>query len=179
MNNSAYEFLKKIKVIDFLTITLSVKKEDFVKTLDDIVDNGSLGFFSDHFDPFLRTDKEFKGTVYDSGFEIKRRTRFFDNNANTAVASGDFIEKDGKLIIKMEINGFSKFFIFLYFFLIIIYSTFIIGAFNSETEISLFSILFFLIHASFMFGIPYFSARRSVQKLKYELEREFFYLTKA
>ena len=33
MNNGAYEFLKKIKVIDFLTISLSVKKIRFCKIL--------------------------------------------------------------------------------------------------------------------------------------------------
>ncbi|MDI9310769.1 MAG: hypothetical protein QM535_11180 [Limnohabitans sp.] len=178
MNNGAYEFLKKIKVIDFLTISLSVKKSDFVKSFEDIVENASIGFFSDPFDPFIRSDKEYKGTVYDSGFEIKKRKRFFDNNFNIAVASGSFIEKDGELIIETEINGFSKFFIFYYSFLILGYSAGVIGLLNSENEISFIAVPFLLIHAFFMFAFPYFIVRKSVQKLKYELEREFFYLTK-
>jgi hypothetical protein len=37
---------------------------------------------------------------------------------------------------------------------------------------------FIFFHALFMFGIPYFMMRNSVQRLKHELEREFYYMTK-
>jgi len=37
---------------------------------------------------------------------------------------------------------------------------------------------FLFIHAAFMFGIPYFMMRRSVKRMKHDLEREFYYMTK-
>jgi preprotein translocase subunit YajC len=49
---------------------------------------------------------------------------------------------------------------------------------NIEGNGAQFAIPFIFIHAVFMFGIPYFMMRRSARKMKHDLEREFFYLTK-
>jgi hypothetical protein len=37
---------------------------------------------------------------------------------------------------------------------------------------------FIVFHATVMMGMPYLFMRRSVKKLKYDLEREFYFLTR-
>ena len=54
---------------------------------------------------------------------------------------------------------------------------FIFMADNSKIEIG-FVFPFLVVHAAFMFGVPYFMMRRSTNRMKYQLEREFYYMTK-
>lgn len=174
------EFLKRLKLIDSMTTTLQTSKVEFVNRLNEITDEGSTGMMSDTFDVFSSSKNEFKGQVSFDSFKIKRRRRFFDTNMNFAVANGTFEENNGQLTIDTEINGFNNFFIVFYVFLIIFYSIFIFGFASSDKNGSgeFVAIPFILLHGTFMFGLPYFMMRRSVKRLKYELEREFFYLTK-
>lgn len=37
---------------------------------------------------------------------------------------------------------------------------------------------FFVVHAAFLMGIPYLIMRRGVARMKYELERDFYYMTR-
>ena len=175
------ELLKKLKLIDYLQTELIIQKNDFVNKLRNHVDEGSTGLFSDTFDVFSSSKNEYKGEVSFNGFKIKRRRRFFDMNMNMAVANGTYSQKDDKLIIDTEINGFHGMMIPFYIFCFIIYGVFIVG-FLSADEIGGnapgFAFPFIIIHAAFMMGIPYFIMRRSTKRLKHELEREFFYLTK-
>lgn len=172
------ELLKRLKLVDYLYTTLPINKTDFINRLQQITDIGNTGMFSDTFDVFSSSKNEFKGQVDLNGFKLKRRRRLFDTNMNFAVASGTFAENKGQLIIEAEVNGFKHFFIFFYIFLIIIYSVFIFGFLGTKNKENFVAIPFILVHATFMFVLPYFMMRRSVARLKYELEREFFYLTK-
>ena len=172
------DFLKRLKLIDYLTTTLQTDKTDFVNRLNKITDKGSTGMMSDTFDIFSSSNNEFKGYITPNNFKIKRRRRFFDTNMNSAIAYGTFSENNGQLTINTEINGFNNFFIFYYAFLIIFYSIFIFGFLIGQDGEGLIAIPFILLHGTFMFCIPFFLMRRSVKRLKYELEREFFYLTK-
>ena len=102
---------------------------------------------------------------------------------NFAVAIGSFQSKDNSLIISTEINGFHGTIIPFYIFITIFYLVFIFGfsfaTFQVEASGELFfGIPFLLIHAAFMYGIPYFIMKRSTGRMKRELEREFFYMTK-
>lgn len=173
------EFLKRLKLIDRMTTTLQISKVEFVNRLNEITDQGSTGIFSDSFDIFSSSNNEFKGQVNFDNFKIKRRRRFFDTNMNFAVANGTFIENNGQLTIETELNGFNNFFILFYVLLILFYSFFIFGLIASDNNIEFIAIPFIILHATFMFALPYFIMRRSVKRLKYELEREFFYLTKS
>ncbi|MDB5209122.1 MAG: uncharacterized protein JWR72_4197 [Flavisolibacter sp.] len=172
------EFLRRLKLIDYLTTTLPISKPNFVNRLQEITDIGRIGMFSDTFDVFSSSKNEFKGHVDLNGFKLKRRRRFFDTNMNFAIASGTFTEANGQLTVETEVNGFKSFFILFYVFLIIFYSIFIFGFWGSSNKESFIAIPFILLHGTFMFALPYFMMRRSVKRLKYELEREFFYLTK-
>lgn len=174
------DFLIKLKLIDYLSTELQIEKKDFLEKLRATTDKGSVGIFINPFEVFSSSQNELKGQIYENGFKLQRRRRFFDSSANLAVATGKLSEKDYLLIIETEINGFNSFFIFFYVFLILIYSIFLVVGFVIPTDsgIPFFIIPFIIVHASIMFLLPYFLMRRSVKRLKYELEREFFYLTK-
>ncbi|UII26074.1 hypothetical protein LVD15_22650 [Fulvivirga maritima] len=175
------EFLRSIKLVDNLTTELNIQKSEFVKTFKAHVDEGSTGFGSDAFDVFSSSKNEYKGHVGYDNFKIKRRRRFFDRNMNLAVASGTYKQKESQLIIETEINGFSGMMIPFYIFALIFYSFFIVTfsfADNINGNGAGFALPFIIIHAAFMFGIPYFMMRRSTKRMAHELEREFFYMTK-
>lgn len=175
------DFLKKIKLIEYLTIELDIQKNEFISTLKESVDEGSTGFMSDSFDVFSSSKNEYKGHVGFENFKIKRRKRFFDTYVNLAVAKGTYRQKENTLIIDTEISGFNGMMIPFYIFILIFYSIFVIAflfADNIEGASPVLTLLFILIHASFMFGLPYFIMRRSMKRMKHELEREFFYMTK-
>lgn len=175
------DFLKKLKLIDYLRIELEVSKQGFVNRLKENVDEGGTGIFSDPFEGFSSSKNEYKGHVGLNNFKIKRRKRLFDVNMNMAVASGTFEQREDKLIINTEINGFTGAMIPFYIFLIIFYLIFITSFLmvdNIEGGMEFFIFPFIIVHAIFMLGFPYLMMRRSVSKMKYELERDFFYMTK-
>ncbi|QCK16564.1 hypothetical protein [Mangrovivirga cuniculi] len=174
-------FLKKIKLIDHLRTELNIEKNEFISRMRSNIDEGSSGAFSDFFDIFSSSKNEFKGEVDEAGFKIKRRRRFFDTYNNFAVAKGTFNQKENHLLINIEINGFKRIMMPFYIIGPSIYIFFIINIFlindNPSLTIGAF-VPFVLIHAVFMMGIPYLMMRRSTKKLKYDLERELYYLTK-
>lgn len=124
------DLLRKLKLINFLTIELQLNKTEFIERLSAITDEGETGIFSDMFDLFSSSKNEFKGQVNDDGFKLKRRRRFFDSKMNRAVATGMFYENNGKLTVETEIYGFKNFFIVFYVFLILFYSVFIFSMSN-------------------------------------------------
>jgi len=175
------EFLKKIRLIDYLVIDLDITKNEFITKLKENVDEGSTGFMSDSFDMFSSSKNEYKGHVGFENFKIKRRKRLFDTTMNLAVASGTYRQKDNLLIINTEINGFSGMMIPLYIFILIFYSIFIVMFLFSDSigGGGIVPALFFTaVHASLMLGLPYFMMRRSIKNMKRELDRDFYYLTR-
>jgi hypothetical protein len=179
------EFLKKLKLIDHFTVELEVERYFFVDRLMSVVDRGDTGTLFSSFEGFSSSKKEYKGKVGDSGFEIRRRKRLFDMNMGAAIAKGKWRQRDNHLIIETEINSFNNFFIFFYGILIIIYGIGIISflfAGSGEDGGNMFALIglpFLLIHAAFMFGIPYMVMRNSTNRMKYDLTREFHYLAVA
>jgi hypothetical protein len=176
------EFLKRVKLCDHLTTELQILKSEFVKELKNHVDDGETGIFSDSFDMFSSSKNEYKGKINIEGFKIKRKRKFFDMNLNMAVASGKYEQKGETLTIETEINGFNTMMILFYVFCILIYSVLLIG-FLTADEIGgnmprILALPFLLFHAALVMGIPYLMLRRSTQRLKRELEREFYYVTK-
>ncbi len=164
--------------MDSLTTNLNISREEFVKQLLSITDEGSTSLFSSPFEAFSSSKREFKGQVHLDRFELRRKHKLFATYANMALASGVMIEeKENNLIIQTEISGFNNHMIILYIFLIIFYSIFLI-VFAFSDKIPFWTSLVVFIHGAFMFLIPYWMMRSSVKNLKYELEREFYYLTK-
>lgn len=175
-------FLRTLKLIDYLESEIEIDQSEFLLKLRENVDEGDTGFLSDFFDIFSSSKNEFKGSVYSEGFKIKRRRRLFDMSMNLSTAEGKLIQEGTLLRINTEINGFSGMMIPFYIFITIIYSIFIFGftivAFAGDNSQIGFALPFIIIHGAFMYGAPYLMMRRSTKRMKHELERELFYLTK-
>jgi hypothetical protein len=175
------EFLRKVKIVDNLKTEIEIQKTEFVSRFRKNVDEGSIGFMSDTFDIFSSSENQFKGHVGYDSFKIKRKKRFFDMNLNFAVAEGSYRQRESTLIIEAEINGLSGMIVPFYIIAIVFYTIFILTLFfadNTEGNGTVVALPFIIFHAAVMLGIPYFIMRRSTSRLKYDLEREFFYLTK-
>ncbi len=155
-----------------------MNKSDFVTKLYEITDSESLNGFSNPFEAFSFSKNEFKGQVNEDGFKLRKRRKFFEINNNFAIATGSIIDEDGQLTINTEIKGFNNFMIIFYIFLIIFYVFFIGVMFFSSDKREWIFLPFIFMHGAFMALIPYFVLRRSVKRMKYDLERELFYLTK-
>lgn len=175
------EYIKRLKLIDHISIELNIHKNDFVDKLKLHVDQRDIGWFSDSFDAFSSSENVYKGYVGYDGFKIKKRRRFFDINMNIAVAEGRYRQTNDKLIVDTEINGFNSILIPFFVLIPIIYLfaiIFVISIGSFKNHVFLIAIPFIIIHGIIMVGLPYLLARRSVQNLKRELEREFYFIIK-
>lgn len=172
--------LKRLKLIDHLTTEIQINKEDFVARFSANVASGAAVNFFFNFEAFSFNGKEYSGTVASNSFKIRKRRKFFDMNPGLATAEGNFRQNGESLIIESKIKGFHPFIAFFMSLALIAYfvvtASVISGDLNEGMGLAFFP--FLLIHATFMFGIPYLMMRRSVSKLKYDLERDLFFLTK-
>lgn len=172
--------LERLKLVEYLTTELHIDKKIFVEKLKMYVDEGDTGIFLSSFEAFSSSKNEYKGIVTFDSFKIRRRRRLFDMSMNLAVVEGRFRQREHVLIIESTIKGFRGIFIPFVALILMFYIVSIISVFLSDIPSSMgwsFIPLIF-IHASIMLGIPYFMMKRAVSRMKYELDRDFFYLTK-
>jgi hypothetical protein len=172
--------LIKLKLVDYLKTELYLQKGEFIERFSQHVDDEKIGGLYDAFDAFSSSKNEYKGHVGLDSFKIKRRRKFFDMNINMATASGTFRQHDDILVIDTKINGFSKMMIPFYIFVVLIYFGFIVSMILVDSSQMPFLIMipFISIHAFLMLGMPYFLMRKSVKRMKHDLERELYYMTK-
>jgi hypothetical protein len=170
-------FLRKIKLIDHFTTELEIDKNTFVDRLSAITDEGSTGLFSNPFDIFTSNKKTFKGRVTLDDFILKKQMKAFDAGDSMCSVKGTLAENDGKLTIEAEVNGVDNFIAIFYILLMSIATIFIVIALLSkETPSFLLPLVFF--QGIIWYSLPYLFLKRRVERMKYDLEREFFYLTK-
>ncbi|TGD58069.1 hypothetical protein [Flavobacterium humi] len=176
------EFLRKAHLLETISITLDSTKTDFIKVFEENVDFSELEFSDQFFEALTTGENEYKGTIDNRSFKLRRRRRLFDTNNNFALAEGTMHEKEGKLVLETEIKGFHTMMKFFYAIVMGFYLIFIFGlAFTSffvKDSVPLFVPLLIFLHALLMIGIPYFAMRRSVTRMKYELERDFHFWMK-
>ncbi|UOQ55425.1 hypothetical protein [Hymenobacter cellulosivorans] len=175
------DILTKLKLVDYFTTEVPIQQAEFVAKFQNSVDEGDTGVFSGAFDMFSSSKNEYRGHVYANGFKIKRKRKFFDANMSLAAAEGSFTQQDQNVVIATEVNGFSGLMIPFFGFILVFYAIFLVGFLvsagrNDGQAFVALPLIFF--HALFMLGIPYFMMRRGVSKMKHELEREFYYMTK-
>ncbi len=169
------EFFKKMKLIDFLTTEVEIQKDEFVSIFKTKVEEGRIGLLSEVFDGFTSSKYKFKGHVGFDEFKIKRRVlgRRFD----ATVVSGNYRQKNEKLLIEAEINGLdmvkNSYFSSFIFYIIFVGWSITVGGDTDK-----FMLLVFLILGIFTFFVPYFTMRGNVKKMKKELEQEFYNMTK-
>jgi hypothetical protein len=172
--------LKKLRLIDDLTIEIPMERSDFVKKLQQNVDPDDTGVFFSFFDIFASGKNEYKGSIGYDAFKLRRRRRIFDVAMSSARAHGTLQQRDGSVWIEGEINAFHSMVIPYYIIAIALY-LFVIGfvAFDAQIGIEFILIIpFVIIHAALMLGIPILAMRNGAKRLKYDLEREFYFMTK-
>ncbi|RED23825.1 hypothetical protein BD847_2897 [Flavobacterium cutihirudinis] len=167
------DFLRKIQLIKDITIQLPISKKDFTEKFRNNVDESDFSFVP--FEVFQSSRNEYKGNIDGSAFELKKRRRLFDTNYSFAKVTGSLIERNDKLIIDAEILGFRKIMILFFGFTIFFYLIAFTGMMFGNNNIPFFALTFLLIHMSLVLGIPYFVIRRSVNRMAYDLERDFHY----
>jgi hypothetical protein len=173
------ELLERLKLIQHFTIEIEAEKSDFVKKLMERVDEGSTGTFFSAFEAFDSSKNEYKGTARSDGFKIRRRRKFFDMNLNLAIAKGSYRQKDNLLLIDTEIYGFHGMLIPFYIFVPIFYVIGIIVFLTTDNPPQPWFVFpFIVVHAVFMLGIPYLIMRKGVNRMKYDLERDLFFIAK-
>jgi hypothetical protein len=172
------DFLRKMKLTDSLTVTLPIGQKAFIKKLSAITEKGDFGVFAPTFEVFTDSHKIYKGYIYENTFRIRRKRQIFDQNPHLAYAEGTVIEDGHNIIVEVDISSFN----FQLFLLVIVWifmlSLFFVGlSIGDKSPIYNYLLLGFF--GLFSFLIFYMMLRRSVSKLKYELERELFYLSKS
>ena len=175
-------FLRKHKLIDEFTVELPIHKSDFVRRLQNAVDPGDIGAWSGAFEAWEASNNDYKGEVTSQGFKIRRRKKFFQSNGQMqAVATGTFTEGRSGLTVRTEITSQSRkmvplFGFILFFYFIVIGSFALVGFSSSGPKLPMFVLPIIVLHGAFMFFVFYHLAKRSVEHLKRELEREFVFL---
>ena len=172
------ELLKNLKLVEDFSTELSIQKTDFVSKFKQQVEEDDFGFFSDTTDLFCSSKKEYRGQINNSKFKIRKRRKLFDFYPNRSVAKGTFLQQGDALLISTEVSGFSGKMIPFYIFCILFYIVSFNFLFLRDTGMELVFLAVILFHAVMMLGLPYVYMRRGVQKMRRELEREFFFLTK-
>lgn len=172
--------LERLKLVDYLTTEIPIEKNLFIEKLKMNVDQGDTGIFLSAFEAFSSSKNQYKGMVTSDSFKIRRRRKLFDMNMSWPVAEGRFKQRDNTLVIESTITSFRGIFIPFIVLMIMFYLAFIVSFIFSgvPAKFGWLFVPFVFIHASIMFGIPYVIMRRGVSRMKYELEREFYYLTK-
>lgn len=170
------EILKKVGIIDTLTINLDVERNEFTRQLKQNTEESDLGFGSSFFEIFSSSKKEFKGSVGVNNFKIRKKRKFLDRSSGLAIAKGKVRQKENTTIIEAEISSFKNIMFFFIGFIALVYIIVIsqIG-FNTE-EVPFFAIPFILIYGALMIGIPWFVLRKSTSRLKKELEKDFYFM---
>lgn len=166
-------FIKKIGLSTSLTTELLTDRNTFMNKLNQVIGKPSNNFL----DVFPAGRKEYFGTVNYDSFKIKRRQFTSYQSQMQASAIGKVYQKGDKLVIESEITVYSHFLLFFLSLILFFYIVIIIGILYSG-GLPFLIIPIFFVHGIFMVLLPYRMLKRSVKKLKYDLEREFFYLAR-
>lgn len=173
------EFLEKLGLIDHFQTVLKVDKIDFVNALAANIDEPQ-SIFGLH-NIFSPSKNAYNGSIHFDSFELKRNRKFSMKNYST-VAKGEFTQRGGELVIDIEVNGFPKQMIAYYVILIFFYPFFVWGLFMSgvtngmPTVLQVIMLSFVIVQGVLMCGMPIFMMRRGVRSVRYELERDLFYM---
>jgi hypothetical protein len=168
------DFLKKIRLIQDLKIELLIERSVFVKTLEANID----GYQSALTDIFSRSKHIYKGTVSYEGFSLKRKRKFFDSNMNWANAKGVFSQMGDKLIIDIQLKVFHPIMVLFVILLVFFYAAAFIMLLMGDMEAAAWTVPITFVHALLTFGIPYMLIRRNVHLMKYNIERDLYFIMK-
>ena len=162
------EFLKKIHVIEKMSMNLDIEKNDFISILRKKVDPRQSNFF----DLFSSSKNVYKGIVTNEAFEIKKK---FQKKTNLAKVKGEFSQDGNLLRIDMEITAFYGSMKFGFWGMIatilsmIILNLMLEDFYNDSFN---FYLLLFLGCLPFL-GFYYYLLRKYVKDMKSNIEKDF------
>lgn len=171
-------FLRKIKLIDSLTVELKGNKSDFIRKFRQNVEESDLSYSDSFFEVFKSSPNEYKGNIDNHVFALRRKAKLFDTNRNFAVVEGKMTEKSDKLILEADIKAIRKsmkffFIFFILVFIIIITGAIIVPIMTGKDALPLGVLPFVFLYMLIIIAVPYFRTRRSITRMKYDLERDF------
>lgn len=159
---------------------LDITKKEFIRRLYIITMEHTLGPYSDFNDSLQPEEVKYKGDFDEEGFELVPKQNFFGNRSS-AVATGKYQEVNGKLIIEGEVNSFSYLYLVLYVLSLLLYGAlalFVIYINRANPKVCLLIAgLFVGVYAS-AFAFHMWLFRRSTRAVRYQIERDLFYLTR-
>lgn len=167
--------IEKTGLSHTMVMPLPVTKEKFTELFDELVDDGSTSFLLTGFEVFSSSQREYKGMVYDNGFKIRRRRKFFDGNLNYAIAEAVYSEVEGEELAEIKITGLNDFVVLYYFLLIVMFPVFFNSLYFEGVEAG--TRAFIIAHTLLMLLLPLYAINRSVKKLKETLQRDFYILS--
>ncbi len=162
---------------------MDVSREIFIERL-----KAHVGVDTDSsLDIFSSSRIDYKGAVGQSGFYLRRRRGFFSNNRHYCKAIGTFGEEGNQLVIDIEINNITAPIIIAYsiFILANLFQVYgilsgILSLDYSRVVHSIAGLFSMLLFSAAMAGIISFFSTKTIQKMKYELENNFYtYIKKA
>jgi hypothetical protein len=166
--------LEKLGLEENFSLKYYVRQADFVEQFQRLTDSDQ-GLFSGAFDALSSSKKEYRGTVSNSEFSIRKKKRLFDTLSAIPLISGTILsEKNGtRLLVNVcAFTRIMKYMIWLLGFIYLVAALFL--AISDLTEkFGFMPFVFLLLHAMLMFGIFYFISRRSVSKVSENLDRDF------
>ena len=174
----ANNLLKRLGLVDHLEFVLDTDRHALAERLSLNVENDQ----SDFSDLFSSSKCEYKGNVTANGFSIRRRKRWFDTSPAFCKVNGVFQDvgnNNGQVRVSVEINAFSgrvrlMTILIGIFYGVAICATLGFGIFKDPK--ALFGLLGVVIHGFLMVGILYLVLRKSTRRMKYDIERDLFYI---
>ncbi|MEO5979893.1 MAG: hypothetical protein ABIS36_13415 [Chryseolinea sp.] len=149
---------------------LSIARNDFVSILKRNIASPT----SDLVDLFSPSNYTYKGTVANNQFQLSRKKRLLDADTNYASAKGTLTQDGSKLTINIDVNGFHPLVIPFMIFSGAFYLFFFVALLTGKIglELSPWTVILFLIHATLIFGLPYLIMRKSVSAMRADIERD-------
>ena len=176
------QFLRTLKLIDDVHAEIEMQEVDFLSAIDSELDSEPVNFKDKFIDTYNTHKKGYIGFAKNGILSISRRATGYNGNLGRIEAKGTYEQIGDRIIIKAKILGLNSTMKILGIGLALIYAlifyTFLSDASPNKLHVMMILIPVSIIYGLMLLGIPYFMAKKNVSMFKFDLEREFYYLTK-
>ncbi|OON70878.1 hypothetical protein [Hymenobacter sp. CRA2] len=166
--------LRRLKIVQDTTLHLPIEKELFVARLAAVTEQGYSSPLFSAVHALRSSGKEFTGDVGPDYFTIRRKASFSNPGLSAVTIRGTLLPADTGCAVELELDGFHLLYRMAYSLLALLYLFMLIYAVTSQPML----LAALLLHIAIIGVMPYISMRRSVSKMKHNIERELFFLTK-
>ncbi|MCA8829912.1 hypothetical protein [Hymenobacter pini] len=169
------DLLRRVQLITPLVFDFPISKDEFLQRLKPHVAPPHINPFGRLGRIFSPTIAPYSGTIQPNFIRIKPRTD--GNQAFLPTIEANLLQTESGVRLEGELNGASFFVLapacfYLFFVLFALIS--LISRSKGLVNLSIL-LLIMSVQGIFFVGIPYFRARRSMQEVAYNLERDLYY----